>query len=53
MEVLATYKASGEYVQKRYTYSSLEEAGGDLGPSFVDVVNRSSQAGSSVGRWRP
>jgi hypothetical protein len=53
VEVVGTYKAGSEYVQKRLSYDSLHEAETDLGSSFVDVVTRATNAGSSAGRWRP
>jgi hypothetical protein len=51
--VLATYSEGSGFVRKEQSYASLEDASGELGPGFKEVVERSTQAGSFRGRWRP
>jgi hypothetical protein len=53
VEVVATHSGPEGHEQERLEYDSLDEAAQELGLSFRDVVERSAEAGSHTGRWRP
>lgn len=53
VDVVATYGEESGFVRREQSYVSLEDASAELGPGFKEVVERSMEAGSYGGRWRP
>ncbi len=53
VEVVATLGEPGSYFQRGTFYGSLDDAVEVLGSGFRDVVDRSVEAGSKAGHWRP
>jgi hypothetical protein len=53
VEVVATYGEGGSYVQRLFSFVSLDEAAMAFGPGFREVVAKVLEAGSRAGRWRP
>jgi hypothetical protein len=53
VEVIATYREEGGFVQVGSSYPSIADAEKALGTSFSDVVRAVMAAGGRSGRWRP
>jgi len=51
--VVATYAEAEGYGQEERSFDSLDSAAAELGDSLRVVIERSLEAGSRRGRWRP